>query len=129
MIVVDNSVLIPEFLDTPESRAARLALAKYPGWIVPPLWRFEFVNVVVTLLRAGNVNYPMASDALDRAVMTLTGIEQPVDQLEVVRNAIRYGISAYDSQYITLARSRGCQCLTADKRLARRVPQFTVPLT
>ena len=44
---------------------------------------------------------------------------------DVLRNSVKYNISGYDSAYITLAIAHNLPLITMDKKLAKKVPEFT----
>ena len=45
--------------------------------------------------------------------------------VEVLHNSVKYNISGYDSAYITLAIAHDLPLITMDKKLAKKVPEFT----
>ena len=127
-MVIDTSILIPAFVDAPISASARRVVDPKAKWILPPLWRFEFTSAMVTLVRAGEIDSATAFGMMDDARTSVVNREVPVDQNQVLRTAVRYKISAYDAQYISLAEEYGTVCVTADEELLKKVPDHTISL-
>jgi predicted nucleic acid-binding protein len=128
VIVLDTSIMVPAFIDMPDSAGARKVMAPKGRWALPPLWRFEFTSAVVTLVRAGKIDQTDAHRAMDDARVAVIDREVPVDQGQVMRLAIRLNISAYDAQYIGLAEEFDAVCVTADKDLRAKAPTRTILL-
>ena len=55
MIVVDVNVIAHRRLRTDRSRPAARVEQKDGFWIVPPLWRYEFQNILVTTVKQGKL--------------------------------------------------------------------------
>lgn len=128
MIVVDNSVIVPAFVDGKRSAQARRLHEIDGDWRVPPLWRYEFTNVLVNMLRVGDVELDDAMIYLDEARMSVGSREIAVDQILATRFANRFQLSGYDAQYIVIAEHFGIRCVTDDRRLAKNAPQHAVLL-
>jgi predicted nucleic acid-binding protein len=124
VIVIDTNVLAYALLEGPRLEAARRVLRDDPDWRIPELWRHEFLNILVNYVRAGM--------DLDKAVSTWIQANEiardsvlPVDLRKALRIAVRYQLSGYDAQFIALAQTLGVSCVTADRKLAARVPHMT----
>lgn len=128
MIVVDNSILVSALVETGKTAKAKQVAAGDRQWILPPLWRFEFTNVLATLSRKLMLDMRMARIVLDEARTLVAAREVPVDQAEVIRFAIMLSISGYDAQYIALADAYGIQCVTDDRQLVQRAPNHAILL-
>lgn len=128
MIVVDNSILVPAFVNSADSEAARRVVAVDARWILPPLWQFEFTNAMVTLVSAKVLDAHAAQQALIEARVAIASREVPVAQSAVLQLASSLKLSGYDAQYIVLAREYGTRCVTADRQLAKRAPHYAILL-
>jgi predicted nucleic acid-binding protein len=129
MIVLDNSVIVPRYIAQSNSVIAFSALKKDDVWIVPPLWKFEFVNVLCTLRRSGNIDEWQAREAYARAQDDLGPAEIPVDQNAVLAIAMKHRISGYGAQYVALADMYGVLCVTNDEKLVERAKPITILMT
>ena len=120
MIVIDNSVLVPAIITSANSAQARKAAARDAQWILPPLWKFEFTNVMATLLRSRVIDEVAARSALADAQTLVSQREVAVDQVHALRLAVGLSISGYDAQYLALADAYGVRCVTEDQELVRQ---------
>ena len=129
MIVTDANVIIYWATDSPQASQVEQLLQYDSDWRTVPLWRYEFTNAMVMMIRAKVISESAALKALDRAEDLMTPREHAVPQHDVLGASLRYGISAYDAQYIVLAELSDAKCITADAPLARKTPGTTVLLS
>ena len=126
MIVVDANIILYAVVTSPETTLARLVARRDPDWLVPPLWRYEVTNVLATLTRHKRIRPDLAEAALIDAENLVGGGERPIDQVTVLRAALRLGISSYDAQYIALAHGYDVRCVSADAPLVRKASPIAV---
>jgi predicted nucleic acid-binding protein len=107
---------------------ADAARVKDPDWRTVVLWRCEFTSALVKMIRARVLDEPTALTALAAAAADMAPREMDVPHERALRAALRYGISAYDAQYVALAEMWGVSCVTADAALVRKAPGVCVPL-
>lgn len=100
-------------------------MAHDADWRLPPLWRHEYLNVLATLTREGHATMIEAQELWRQAVQRLAGGEQPPDMEAALEIAAENRISAYDAQYISLARQLQTVCVTQDRRLLNAFPALT----
>lgn len=129
MIVVDANVIVYLVIDGPLTAAAQHLAIRDPEWVTCPLWRYELCSAAVTMVRAGVLDEDKAKDAMRAAAQLMEGRERLPLQGEVLDAAIQYDISAYDAQYIALARPNHVKCITSDKPLLRKTTGITVALS
>ncbi len=126
MIVSDTnliSYLLIQGIHTPKAEAV---YARDSVWMLPPLWRSEFLNVLTTSVSAGLLNEQKALAAWTRAVRVVSEREIEPDPTAVLRIAIRSRISAYDAQFVALAQMLAAPLVTADRDLAKRCPDHVM---
>ncbi|MCX7016050.1 MAG: type II toxin-antitoxin system VapC family toxin [Candidatus Sumerlaeota bacterium] len=128
MIVVDANILAYRFVQGDKTALTRQAQERDPDWVVPPLWQHEFLNVLATLGRERILTPAQCAVVWEGALSAMRPREQPVDLGFALSIALREGITAYDAQYIALARSLGIPCLTEDRKLIRTCPKTAVSL-
>lgn len=128
MIVVDTNVIACLYLPGAQTAAARRSLLADPDWVAPYLWRSELRNVLATYLRGGHIALPEAESVMAEAERTMMDAEFDVDSAEVLALALESGASAYDCEYVALARRLKIKVLTSDRALLRRFPGDTVDL-
>ncbi len=126
MIVVDTNVLACLFIKSPHGPAVEKVYRADPDWAAPLLWRSEFRNVLVKTVRAGILAMDDAAAIAREAERLLIDAEYAVLTEEVVRLAIEKGCSAYDAEFVALARDLGVRFVTLDAALPKLFPQTAV---
>jgi predicted nucleic acid-binding protein len=101
-----------ELLRSVQSRMARL--------LAPSIWEYEVANALNLAVCRGRVPDAGAREAL----AILRGLDVEIADFELVadqawRIALEHRVTIYDASYVALARTRGCEFCTGDKRLAR----------
>ena len=122
MIVVDVNVVAYCFIAGERTAQARALLRRDPDWRLPALWRHEYLNVA-TFVRQGGATIEETRVLWRR---TLVGArEHGVDMEAALALASEHRLSAYDAQYIVLARQLQTICVTEDKRMLKTFPSLT----
>ena len=122
MIVVDVNVVAYFFIEGEKTAVARELRRCDADWMLPPLWRHEFLNVLATFTRAGGASLEVVQTLYSQSIDILSGAERDVDMPAVLSLATRLRISAYDAQYAMLAQQLGVACVSEDQRLQRAWP-------
>lgn len=117
MIVVDTNLLAYLLLPNPSAAQAEAVLIKDPDWIAPPLIHSEFRNVLLGAVRRKAVAPEDADSFLARAQEVITVPDEPIDSTAVVALALQSGCSAYDCEFVWLARQLRVPLVTADKKV------------
>lgn len=128
MIVVDSNVVAYLYLPGEYSAAAEQLLEREPEWATPVLWRSEFRNILAGYLRRKMLTFEQACGVQTEAEALLAGSEFEVESsvvLELVRDS---DCSAYDCEFIALAKKLGTKLVTVDKKLLRSFPNDAVDL-
>ena len=128
MIVVDTNVIAYLLIPGPWTEAAEELLQAEPVWAAPPLWRSEFRNILAGYLRRGTLSFEQTLALQSTAESLLAGHETSVDSravLELVRGS---NCSAYDCEFVALARQSGSVLYTLDAKLLAAFPETAKPL-
>lgn len=128
MVVVDSNVLAYLYLPGEFTLAAEAWLTREPEWAAPLLWRSEFRNILTGYLRRGTLTFEQTCRLQAEAESLLNGFEFQVPSREVLELARDSGCSAYDCEFVALARLRGVKLLTMDKKVLNAFPQYAVSL-
>ena len=128
MIVVDTNLLAYLYLRSEQSELADKAFLKDPNWVAPLLWRSEFLNVLTACLRKGIVNFEAAIEIVGEAELLMEGGEYTVSSLDVLNLAAQSRCSAYDCEFIALARELNIPLVTTDKQILSDFPETAVRL-
>lgn len=128
MIVVDVNVIAYALIAGERTPAALAVRRRDREWVVPELWRQEFLSILVQYVRFRGMTEAAACALLERAESLLLPLERPVGLPSALALAARHGISAYDAQYLELARALGTRCVTGDEELWRKLPRLAVSM-
>lgn len=124
MIVVDVNVVAYCFIAGERTAQARALLRRDPDWRLPALWRHEYLNVLATFVRQGGATIEEARVLWRRTVELVGAREHGVDMEAALALASEHRLSAYDAQYIVLARQLQTICVTEDKRMLKTFPSL-----
>jgi predicted nucleic acid-binding protein len=126
VIVVDTNVVAYLFLPGEFAARAEAWLKSDRDWVAPMLWRSEFRNVLAGCLRRKQLTFEAACEIQREAQALLIGNEHEVDSrrvLELVRDS---DCSAYDCEFVSVAMRLGMKLLTADSKVLKAFPRYTV---
>lgn len=129
MIVVDTNVVAYLYLESQFTARAEALLQKDPEWVVPILWRSEFRNILAGAMRRKALTLGEASQVLAEAESLLAGNEHEVGSQQVLELVRDSDCSAYDCEFIALARQLDVKLVTLDSQLLRAFPGLAVPLS
>ena len=128
MIVVDTNVIAYLLLPSEHTPAARAAYERDPIWAAPLLWRSEFRNVLATSIHQGHMTLDDAVDVMDVGNELMEGREYAVDSADVLNLASLSSCSAYNCEFVALARELAVPLLTEDRRIRTSFRDLTVRL-
>jgi predicted nucleic acid-binding protein len=128
VIVVDTNVVAYLYLESQVTARAEELLRKDPDWAVPVLWRSEFRNILAGAMRRKALTLGEASQVLTEAESLLAGNEHEVGSLQVLELVRDSDCSAYDCEFVALARQLGVKLVTQDGKLLKAFPEVAIPL-
>jgi len=114
VIVVDTNVMVHLLLDGPDSPDASALLDNDAEWAAPTILLSELRNALLGPVRRGTIVLDEAVEMADDALALLGDRITPVDSAHVLDVAIECGLSAYDAEFVALARTLGVQLVTLD---------------
>ncbi|KZY34838.1 MULTISPECIES: type II toxin-antitoxin system VapC family toxin [unclassified Oleiphilus] len=126
MIVADTNTIAYLYLPSDYSEYVEALLLKDPDWIAPILWRSELRNILALYLRKELISMEDALEIQQQAENLLKDNEYTVNSFEVLNTANESGCSAYDSEFICLAKSQNCKLVTADKKILKQFPDIAI---
>ncbi|PJK11931.1 VapC toxin family PIN domain ribonuclease [Lysobacteraceae bacterium NML120232] len=124
MIVVDSNILAYLYLPGEYTMQAENLLRQQPNWHAPPLWRSELRNILADYVRRGQLALSNAIWIQQEAQALMLQGEQPVDSALVLTLAEQSGCTAYDCEFVALAKALGCPLYTMDKQILRAFPDL-----
>lgn len=126
MIVVDANVLLGLYLGGPQAvECERLARAD-GEWHVPRLCSSEVRNVCMGVVRRGTMSLDDARRIVADAELRLVGREHEPPSDAVLELAGASGCSAYDCEYVAVARALSVPLVTFDRQVLRAFPRIAV---
>ncbi len=128
MIVVDTNIIAYLYLASERSEEAEKALLKDADWAAPLLWRSELRNVLAQYVKRGRLSFEDAVRIMDEAAALMQGMEYEVPSMDVLQLAKESGCSAYDCEFVALAKDLNVPLLTVDKEILRAFPTETMSL-
>jgi predicted nucleic acid-binding protein len=128
MIVVDSNIVTARTLTSSLTAEAKQVEEKDPVWIVPVLWRYEFQNILASAIKAKQIKPEQALDIWERVSNMLIENEWEPSASKVIDLVAKYGISAYDGQFIAVALEMGIPCVTEDRELQEKFPDIAISM-
>jgi predicted nucleic acid-binding protein len=128
MIVVDTNIIGYVYLSSEHSAQAELALLKDSQWTAPILWRSEFRNVLAQYIRKNILTLEDATRIMEEATLLMHGREYETTSLQVLHLVSESSCSAYDCEFIALARDLNVPLVTLDNQLLNQFPNDTISL-
>ena len=126
MIVADTNTMAYLYLPTEHADDVVTLLHKDPHWVAPLLWRSEFRSVLAQYVRKRIVDLQTAIAMQAQAERQLADNEYAVSSMDVLALAGQTGCSAYDCEFVSLARSLGLKLVTGDRQLVRAFPEVAL---
>jgi predicted nucleic acid-binding protein len=128
MIVVDSNILAYLYLPCEFTQPAENLLCADPDWIAPVLWRSEFRNILAGYIRRKTITFDQAYRLQMEAESLLSGNEYEVDSLDILMLVRDSDCSAYDCEFVALAKRLDVKLITADKKILQNFPELAKSL-
>ena len=128
MIVVDSNIVMARNVTSSLTSKAEQVEEKDPVWIVPVLWRYEFQNILATMIKAKQIKPGQALDIWEKVSGILIENECEPSASKVIGLVSEYGITAYDGQFIAVALEMGIPCVTEDRELQDKFPAIAISM-
>lgn len=128
MIVVDTNVIAALYLPNANTAQAEILLLQDANWAAPQLWRSELRNVLTLYLRKQMLTFEQACQIQNQAENLITSNEYQLSSVDVLKLAQASHCSAYDSEFVALARYLNVKLITQDKQILTQFPQYTSAL-
>ncbi len=123
MIVADVNLIAYLLIRGNQTQKVQNVYQLDPEWKLPYLWRHEFLNILNKYVQHGGMPIEQSYILWEKAIDTFLTSECPVDYQDVLSVSVQYGISAYDAQYVSLAKQLEIKLITEDKSLSRVCPE------
>ncbi|RJP81426.1 MAG: PIN domain-containing protein [Desulfobacteraceae bacterium] len=128
MIVVDTNIIAYLYLPTEYTKSAEELLIKEPVWSAPSLWRSEFRNVLTLYLRKDVITLEQAIQIQTEAESLMDGNEFEINSIDILKIVTNSSCSAYDCEFVSLAKSLETTLVTADKKIISEFPDVATSI-
>jgi predicted nucleic acid-binding protein len=126
LIVADTNLVAYLLIEGERSDVARAVWAKDARWMLPTLWRSEFLNVLTTSVRAHVLSLADAQQTWQVAIAIFDQSEVEPSGTAVLKTASERSLSAYDAQFVVAAADLGVPLVTSDRRILNACPDLAV---
>jgi predicted nucleic acid-binding protein len=124
MIVVDTNIISYFYLNSDYSPLAEQVFRKDPIWSAPLLWRSEFRNVLTFYIKKNIISLADAIETFESAEELLKENEYEINSVQVLSLSHSSGCSAYDCEFINLAKDLSIALVTEDKKVLKSFPEL-----
>lgn len=117
MIVADTNLVAYLLIEGTQTAVAKAVWEKDSQWMLPTIWRSEFLNVLTTSVRAGVLTLEQAHGTWHLALTIFGQSEVQPEGGDVLNRAAERNLSAYDAQFAVAADDLDVPLVTSDRRL------------
>ena len=128
MIVVDTNVMVHLLLGGEHGESAERLFERDPEWAAPVILTSELRNMLLGYVRRDDLTPDQANKMCDDAAEVLRGRTATVPSGHVLDIALEYDLSAYDAEFVALARTLGVPLFTLDRRILQNAGDVAMPL-
>ena len=128
MIVVDTNIISYFYLNSVYSQIAEQIFKKDPIWSAPLLWRSEFRNVLTFYIRKEIITLSEAIEFFECSEDLLKGNEYEINSTQVLSLSHLSGCSAYDCEFVNLAKDLNVPLVTQDKKILHNFPETAISM-
>jgi len=128
VIVIDTNILAYFFFKGEHTAQAEAARRQDSMWAAPRLWRSEFRNVLAQYLRRQLITLDDAYEIMSRATRMIEDQEYDVSSVYVLDLIAESTCTAYDCEFVALARDLELSLLTSDRKILNQFPNIAISL-
>ncbi len=122
MIVVDTNVMTSLVVGGEDGADSAALLKQDAEWAGPGILVSELRNVLLGFVRRGELTTEQAQDMCDDASLVLGGRIIGVSGSQVIDTALECDLSAYDAEFVVVARTLGVPLATSDRAILAGAP-------
>jgi predicted nucleic acid-binding protein len=128
MIIVDTNIIVYLYLPTSYTPDAEKLLVQEPVWGAPYLWRSELRNVITLYLRKKMISFDQAIQIQAEAELLMAENEFEVKSSDILSLVKDSACSAYDCEFVALAKNFKSPLVTTDKKILSEFPSTATSL-
>ena len=122
MIVVDTNVIHYCWVSGQNTELAQSVWRRDPDWHAPFLWQSELRNILAAYLRRGMMSRQQINGILRAAGHALAQRSHHVGDAAVLDVIESSPLTAYDAEFVALAKGLSVPLVTADKAVLKAFP-------
>lgn len=126
MIVSDTNLLVHFWLHGTEYDLASKIREKETEWIAPSLWKSEFRNTLSLYLRKNIITFEEMITIMNSVENMMRGRSIDTDSLNILDLINMSSCSAYDCEFVALAKELEIPLLTFDKKVLKEFPKIAI---
>ena len=126
MIVADTNLMVYLFVRGARTTEAEAVLVKDRSWAAPWLWRSEFRNALVGLVRREDLLLDEAVQLVRQAERWMRDREYVAESSRIMTFAAESGCSVYDCEFVATAFELAVPLITADRQVLKAFPSVAV---
>jgi predicted nucleic acid-binding protein len=126
LIVVDTNLIAYLLIQGERTETAERVLDADEDWNAPLIWRSELRNTLAKSVWRNRIEMGEAFRIMTEAESIMAEGEFPVVSGDVLSLAGSSGCSAYDAEFVVLARDLRVPLVTTDKELLEKFPETAV---
>jgi predicted nucleic acid-binding protein len=124
VIVADTNLIAYLLIPGDKNGEADAMLLRDPEWAVPLICRSEFRNILTLYMRRQQMSLSQALATMERAEGLWRNREYSVPSADVLELTSRFKVSAYDAEFVVLAKALGCPLMTYDGPVLHMFPDI-----
>jgi predicted nucleic acid-binding protein len=128
VIVVDSNVVAYCWIRGERTELAQRVRLADAEWHVPILWRSEVRSALAGYIGRGSIGAETATAIMRAAEAALEGFEHLVSSEAVLELAAANKISAYDCEFVALARALAVPLVTEDAGILKAFPESALDM-
>ncbi|MCX7115773.1 MAG: type II toxin-antitoxin system VapC family toxin [Gammaproteobacteria bacterium] len=128
MIIVDTNILVYLYIQGEYTASVELLLDVDSTWVAPLLWRSEFRNVLALYIRKKIISVDHAMNIMTQAEALMAENEYQPSSAMVLELVHQSQCSAYDCEFVSLAKQFEVPLITQDKKISAEFPRYTTTL-
>jgi predicted nucleic acid-binding protein len=128
VIVVDSNIVAYCWIRGERTDTAQRVRLCDPSWHAPVLWRSELRSALAGYIARGDMGPEIASTIMMEAESAMAGGEHLVASASVLEMAASSRLSAYDCEFVVLARALGVPLVSEDRAVLKAFPEIALTM-
>ena len=126
MIVADSNLVAYLLIPGDKNDLADEIFLKDSEWAVPLICRSEMRNILTLYIRHQGMSLAQAQATMEKAESVWADREFAVPSDDVLELTSRHNVTAYDGEYVILARQLGVPLVTFDRPVRKAFPNVAI---